>query len=49
MKAGKDMTRKEKLEFLAVYKLPVDPETITDDQLSGAVNMINLNLLSKKR
>lgn len=42
MKAGKDMTREEKIKFLSSYKLPVDPVTMTDNELSGAVNMINI-------
>lgn len=40
MKSGKDMTREEKLKFLSGQKLPVDPNTMTDNELSGAVNMI---------
>jgi len=48
MKAGKDMTREEKIAFLSDYKIPVAIESMTDNELSGAVNMVHLKMLVKK-
>lgn len=40
MKAGKDMTRDEKIDLISKYKILGDPKLMTDNELSGAVNMI---------